>query len=179
MRLFVAINFSESTRRALADLQAELKQIATSGRFVAKENLHLTLVFLGTCNAAQCEQAIQVVGGICAAPFPIEITHLAHFRREDGDVWWAGLRESVPLRALQRDLAGKLRTAGFSLEDRLYTPHITLARQVVTDMHEKTVPPFGETVGRIHLMKSEHVDGRFVYTPVWEKGLTPIGVPPS
>jgi len=179
MRLFVAINFSESTRRGLVSLQAELKQTATRGRFTAEENLHLTLAFLGACDRAQCQQAIRVVDSICTAAFPIEITRISRLQRTDGDIWWTGLRESAPLKALQGDLTDKLRIAGFVLEDRPYTPHITLGRQMVTDMDEKTVSPFGETVEQIHLMKSEQVDGKLVYTSVWEKGLTPSGAPLS
>lgn len=175
MRLFVAINFSESTCRALAALQVELRESARRGRFVAEENLHLTLAFLGACDVEQCKRAVRVVEDVCAVPFPIEITHLGRFRREDGDIWWAGIRESAPLRELQRDLTDKLCTAGFALENRPYTPHITLARQVVADAAEKTVSPFGETVVHIHLMESTHVGGKLIYTPVCEKGLAQVG----
>lgn len=179
MRLFVAINFSEATRRGLSALQSELKQLATRGRFTAEENLHLTLAFLGVCDTAQCARAIRVVDSICAAPFSIEITHISRFQKPEGDIWWSGLRESAPLSELQRDLTDKLRITGFALEERPYTPHITLGRQVVTNMSEKMVSPFGETVNQIHLMRSAHIGGKLVYTSVWEKGLTPIGVPPS
>jgi len=171
MRLFAAIRFGEVTRRALTSLQTELRKSAVRGRFTAPENLHLTLVFLGECNEVQTEAAKGVVGETIAGPFPLEIDGPGRFSRDGGDVRWARVRECAPLLDLQRDLTERFRSAGFVLERRRYTPHITLARQVVTRVEAKAVPPFGEVVTEIHLMKSERIDGRLVYTSIYEREL--------
>lgn len=166
MRLFVAINLQETTRRGLVSLQEGLRRVSAGGRFTTPENLHLTLAFLGECDPAQAVAVRGVMDEVRFAPFPIEIHRLGCFRRAGGDIWWAGVRESEPLLALQRDLADGLRAAGFSLETRAYTPHITLAREVRTGAGEKTVPPFGETVMKIDLMQSERIRGKLSYTAI-------------
>jgi len=175
MRLFIAVNLTEPTRRALSELQGELKQSAIRGSFTPPQNLHLTLAFLGECGEAQAEAAKEAMMELDHGSFSIEIDRLGRFRWDDGDIWWAGVRENACLRGLQADLTDQLSVRGFTLEVRAYTPHITLARRVTGDMEEKTVSPFGETVTKIHLMKSEHIGGRLSYTPVWEKGLAQRG----
>ncbi|MDR1089221.1 MAG: hypothetical protein LBL23_08145 [Coriobacteriales bacterium] len=48
MRLFVAVTFSDEVKDSLAILARELERQASAGRFVPRENFHLTLAFLGT-----------------------------------------------------------------------------------------------------------------------------------
>ena len=167
MRLFIAINFSEGTRTRLVWLQDELQLGAVRGRFTAPENLHLTLAFLGQCTPAQTAAAKATMDAVAFRPFPIEIDHLGRFQRERGDIWWAGVRMSNPLMVLQQDLIDRLLAAGFQLETRLFRPHITLGRDIITDTQTKTVPPFGETVCTIFLMQSEHLSGKLSYTPIY------------
>jgi len=166
MRLFIAINLKEATRNALASLQKGLRQNATRGYFSDPENLHLTLAFLGECDPAEGSAVRTVLSALRFASFPLEINRLGRFRREGGEIWWAGIAESEPLHTLWRDLTKELRTAGFHLEARKFTPHITLAREVVTTEKERTVPPFGETVTQIELMKSERIEGKLTYTAI-------------
>jgi len=47
MRLFIAINFNDEIKDALCDASAELMAAAKRGRTPRRENLHLTLVFIG------------------------------------------------------------------------------------------------------------------------------------
>jgi 2'-5' RNA ligase len=47
MRLFIAIDFNKEIKKKLVDLQANLKDMAVSGRWKYIDNLHLTLKFLG------------------------------------------------------------------------------------------------------------------------------------
>ena len=166
MRLFVAINLNEATRSALASLQEELRESAIRGRFSTRENLHLTLAFLGECDSIQTAAACAAMDAQSFAPFSLEINRLGCFRREGGEIWWAGAVASEPLLALQQDLAKSLRAAGFRLEERQFRPHITLAREVVAPEKERTVPPFSETVTRIDLMKSERIGGKLMYTAI-------------
>ena len=61
MRLFIAINFNDSTLKKLLAVQEELKNKAVKGRFSWPENLHLTLAFLGECDEAGLEAAIDAM----------------------------------------------------------------------------------------------------------------------
>ena len=83
--------------------------------------------------------------------------------------WWAGLREDKPLMDLQREVEHKLALCGFEMDGRRYNPHITLGREVVTDVSPWRIEPFGETVTSVELMKSERIDGKLTYTAIYRR----------
>lgn len=166
MRLFIAINFSPEMRGHLLSLQSELRRHAVRGRFTPPENLHLTLAFLGECSEKEAQTAAGVMDGLAFGSFPVSVGRVGRFRRDKGDLWWAGLDESRALLHLQEELSLKLKNAGFTLEDRKFKPHITLARDVVTDGPPWTLQPFEEDVCAIDLMRSEQIAGRLTYTSI-------------
>ena len=47
MRLFISIRFDNKILDALSRFQASLKKLGVTGRFTPRENLHLTLAFIG------------------------------------------------------------------------------------------------------------------------------------
>ena len=170
MRLFVAVNFSDETRAKLVALRDELRQKAASGRFSAPENIHLTLAFLGERDAEQTARAKAAIDAVnFPAPFAVAFDHIGRFRRNGSDIWWAGIRENKQLLSLYQDLTDKLTAAGFVFEKRRYSPHVTLAREVVTNEPPREIEPFSETVTAIELMKSEHIRGKLTYTAIHEK----------
>ena len=163
MRLFIAINFSDKTRFSLLALRDALRNKSTRGNFSSPENLHLTLVFLGECDTKQSTAVKTIMEGVLFQPIKIEINRIGMFKRGSGGIWWAGVHENKPLMDLQRDLTNKLITAGFKLDTRKYSPHITLGREVVTDERERALVPFGETINAIDLMVSERIQGKLTY----------------
>lgn len=169
MRLFTAIRFGPATRSRLADLTEELRRHSQRGRFTAPENLHLTLVFLGECNERQVSAAKKAMDQVDFDAVPLLIHRLGTFRRNRRDLWWAGVEENHALAALQKDLRSHLMDAGFALADRRYEPHITLGREILTEMEPWVIEPFGEAVACIELMKSEQLSGRLTYTPIHRK----------
>ena len=169
MRLFIAVNFCDDTRSRLLDLRDELRFRSERGNFSLPENLHLTLAFLGECGAGQTAAAKAAMDTLSFAPLDIQIERIGRFRRGVGELWWAGVKECEPVLDLQRELTDKLITAGFSLDKRKYSPHITLGREVVTDASPWRIEPFGEAVSGIDLMKSERVYGKLTYTAIYSK----------
>ena len=166
MRLFIAVNFNNDTRSRLATLSDELRALSVRGNFSLPENIHLTLAFLGDCDLKQAGAARKAIDIISFDPFDIFIESVGRFKRGGGDIWWAGLRESKPLLAMQRTLTENLENAGFSLDKREYKPHITLGREVVTETSPWRIEPFGETISHIDLMKSERIAGKLTYTAI-------------
>ena len=167
MRLFVAVNFNDDTRSRLLALTDELRSKSERGSFVLPGNLHLTLAFLGECNDNQLNDSITAMEKTTYEPFDMYIDCLGCFKRNDGDLWWAGVRRSDALFNLQRSLSGNLKNAGFRLDDKRYKPHITLGRKVVTDLKPRKIEPFGQKVSKIDLMKSERIDGVLTYASVF------------
>ena len=177
MRLFAAINFNSKTQRRLLDLRDELSGKSRRGNFSFSENLHLTLAFLGECDSKQTAAVKSVLGAVIFEPFDISVYCVGRFKRDGGDIWWAGMRESEPLLTLQNDLTDKLAAAGFTLERRKYSPHITLGREIATDIKPWQIEPFGETVTAIDLMKSERINGKLTYTSIFTCEADQIGRP--
>ena len=169
MRLFIAINFSSGVRSRLLALQGELRAKSARGSFTLPENLHLTLAFLGECDREQLASAKAAVDAVSFEPFSINIDHVGYFRRCDGNIWWAGVRESRPLLVLQSQLTERLISEDFALDGRKYSPHITLGRKVERDIDPWEIEPFDETVASIELMKSERIQGKLTYTEVHRK----------
>jgi len=104
-------------------------------------------------------------GAMARAGFPVSGVNMPE--HSAGAIWWAGVRETPPMLDMQRDLTGRLTDAGFTLDRRKFSPHITLGRKVVTDAVPRRIKPFGETVYNIDLMVSEHIDGKLTYTPIY------------
>ncbi len=167
MRLFVAINFNDETRARLLALRDELRSRSARGNFSAPENLHLTLAFIGEVSPKKVEKVEAILETVAFEPFDVSINRLGTFSR--GTLWWAGLREDKPLMDLQREVEHKLALCGFEMDGRKYSPHVTLGREVVTDVSPWRIEPFGETVTSVELMKSERIGGRLIYTAVYRR----------
>lgn len=174
MRLFIAVNFQKETSSNLLALQAELRAQSTRGRFSAPENLHLTLVFLGECDESQRTAAQEAMDAVDFESFPITVDRVGRFRGDRGDTWWAGVSESRSLLDLQQRLTNELIKLGFSLEKRQYNPHITLGRNITSRFSPRAIEPFGESVSRMELMKSEQNDGELTYTSIYLKHSTAL-----
>ncbi len=170
MRLFIAINLNTATKSRLIDIQDAIRRNSRSGRFSTKENLHLTLAFMGECNETQVNAIKEAMTGLTFEPFELTVDAIGRFKRPGGDIWWAGIKRTRELLKLQNDLSKALRSRGFSLDSRPYNPHITLGRQVVTEYRFAPLEPFGETVSTIDLMRSQRLSGKLVYTSIFRRG---------
>ncbi|MCL2492089.1 MAG: RNA 2',3'-cyclic phosphodiesterase [Coriobacteriia bacterium] len=166
MRLFIAVNLNIETREHVLRLQSELREQAQSGHYTAPQNLHLTLIFLGECDDWQKEKAVSVLDEVVFEPFDMIVERMGRFRRDRGDIWWAGVRNTPALRTVQQDLFEQLKDASFELEKRRFRPHITLARSIHGEAKPREISSFAEHVTRIDLMVSERIGGRLVYTPI-------------
>jgi 2'-5' RNA ligase len=166
LRLFIAINFSQTVKSGLLALRDELLTHSERGRFSQPEHLHLTLAFLGECDPQEAQTAKSIINSISFEPFEIIIDRIGYFTRDGGDTWWAGVRENKALSVVQQSLTNKLTTAGFLLEKRSYKPHITLGREVITRESARPIEPFGQKVSAIELMKSERINGKIIYTVI-------------
>lgn len=167
MRLFIAILFDEETVERLAGIRDSLHDRALRGSFVSRDNLHLTLEFLGECDDKEKRLAIEAMEAVHFEPFDLTIDSIGFFSRQEGDTWWAGLEHSRPLACLQKELHGELAARGLSLQGRPYRPHITLGRRVVTTSDVGRIDPIHVHVDSIDLMLSERTDNGMVYTSLY------------
>jgi len=130
MRVFVAVKIPTVIRAALADFIKELRAIAPEAKWVRAENLHVTLKFLGNADESKC-LAIEAALAQVHSPqvVSLDFRGLRFFPNEKRPrVFWAGMEASANLNALAADVDRAAHQLGFPLEDRPFTPHLTLAR---------------------------------------------------
>jgi 2'-5' RNA ligase len=144
MRLFVALEIPAAVRDNLAALIAELRELSARvadkrPRWVRRENLHVTLKFIGEASPAKLEGIRGALSAIRSnAPVEITFRGLGFFPNEQYPrILWAGLGASANLSPLAADIDGALETQGTALERRAFAPHLTLARIEPPGLHEK------------------------------------------
>lgn len=167
MRLFIALQLNSEMKNALTDLQDRMQRLGVRGNFTRRENLHLTLAFIG--EYPDPEDVIDVLETIRFKPFQISLEGIGSF----GRLWWAGLSGSDELRILTRRLRRGLAEAGIPYDRKKFSPHITLVRKPLTRdgaIPEEILqdPPQGKmTVDHISLMRSDRGRHGMIYTELY------------
>jgi len=126
MRLFIGIPMSHEVTEQLAAVRARLERPADGLRWSAPESWHITLQFLGATSPGQYDCVLSHLRAVNAKPVPVQLEGLGFFERTG--VFFAGVRVSPELAALQKIIATAMSGCGFEPEERPYHPHITLAR---------------------------------------------------
>lgn len=124
-RIFFGIQPDDGALRALLRAQSA---IGADGRGMAPENLHLTLAFLGSCDAAREACANRAALGVRAEPFQLRLDRCGHFERPR-IVHLHPDETPPPLLSLHRGLCAALRACDFR-PPRAFKPHLTLFRGV-------------------------------------------------
>lgn len=171
MRLFVAILLSEEIKTEIQKTIITLRSHAISGTFVSKENLHLTLAFLGETN--HLKNAKRALDRVEASGFSLTTEKCGVFHRDDGDIFWVGIQRTPELLNIASKTQQALQAENFKMENRSFTPHITLARRLVCASQPNIfIPKLTMSVTEISLMCSERKENGMVYTEVYKKKLT-------
>lgn len=143
MRLFVAVYPPESViAHTVAAIDAlSIGRAAADGvnvRLAKREQLHVTLVFLGEVPEDRRDDAETAVragvgrwagGRDGSGPPALRLAGGGRFGRGRFTVLWLGLRGDVPaLRDLARDVRRELRRSRLPFDDKPFKPHLTIAR---------------------------------------------------
>jgi 2'-5' RNA ligase len=183
MRLFIAANFDGELTGRILEIQEILRALAVKGNFSRRENLHLTLVFLGETGADLVPAIRDIIAALPSpGPFTLNFSRAACFRHSGKELWYIGaapdsrgMERLLALRAsLVQGLEGLAASAssrppadgeGLSFDRRPFNAHITLGRELKLN---RELAPFSvqieAPIRRISLMQSEHRDRRTVYT---------------
>ena len=97
---------------------------------VERENIHLTLRFLGEIPVALIDEIYKVMLSVKAEPFEIEIRGVGAFPRITSPrVIWIGVVEGADkLKEIHKQLETGLRKLGIRPDSKGFEPHITIAR---------------------------------------------------
>ncbi len=125
MRLFVAVDLPEAVKDQLAALRTPVP----TARWVGREQMHLTLFFIG--ETGRVDAVKDALAGVQAGRFEMALAGVGRFPpagRRPPRVLWAGVDAPPALHQLQAQVSAALVGAGFRANERPFSPHITLAR---------------------------------------------------
>lgn len=133
-RVFIAIELPTTLCARIIDhidrLRSSIAEVRAS--WSRKENLHLTLKFLGDIPVTKVEALAQAAQSAASrvSPFDIIVGGCGAFPpRGQPRVLWIGIEDHAgKLASLQTALEDECAKAGFSRAERPFRPHLTIAR---------------------------------------------------
>jgi 2'-5' RNA ligase len=187
LRAFVALEIPPDLQQAVSDAIAPLQaSIGPLVRWVPKQNLHLTLKFLGDISAANVEMLSQMLRAE-AELFPCFDLHLRGLgsfpNPKRPRVIYIGVEAPAALDSLQRGIEAAARRLGYESEERGFSAHLTVGRvkqhisaseqQFIRRALEETrIEALGTTrVDSVHLYKSDLRPAGSVYTRLYSAPL--------
>jgi RNA 2',3'-cyclic 3'-phosphodiesterase len=179
MRVFFAIEFEEELKDYLLNIQKDIREHCLAGNFTLRENFHLTLRFIGEQNQSQTEQLITALKETAADThaFKLMLNKVGKFDKGNRKIIWVGLQKSQELDNLYGQLETVLEKYRYKREDRGFSPHITLAREVKLDnfeaiVNKEVVDNLTIKVKSISLMESKRIDNKLCYIPIVREDFT-------
>jgi 2'-5' RNA ligase len=130
-RCFVAIDLdNEILKNALIEAQRTIEATGADIKSVERENIHITLRFLGEIPEVQTARVADVVRSIEFKPIKLSFEGVGVFPSSARpSVIWAGVTGEVPeVLYVLTTLEKMLEDLGFERERRGFQPHLTLCR---------------------------------------------------
>ena len=132
-RIFIAVNLPEDTKNRLGEYQQKWLDLPV--RWTKKENIHITLIFLGYLSDEELLEVIEATRETAARTpaFSINFSKICYGppKKMPPRMVWVEGEKSEELGKLQSDLENSLLSfsvKGLEREKRAYSPHITLGR---------------------------------------------------
>jgi 2'-5' RNA ligase len=179
VRLFLAVDFDDGLRRALGKAQERLGRVGAHVKWVERENLHLTVKFIGEVPMLQTREICDAAGSLLkdVPAFTLTVRGAGRFpERGLPRVVWAGVEEpSGNLERACRALNDGLAPLGVPRENRRFSPHLTLGRvrgperaaDLDAALEELAGTEFGfQTIDEVALKQSEPGRAGPTYTDV-------------
>lgn len=167
IRTFVALDPGKAIRDRLASLQDKLAPAGADVKWVERENLHVTMLFLGEVDERDVLDVCRTVGRVCAErpafPATIEGANCFGNPRRPRTLWVGVGEGAAEITALHDDMETALMELGcYRREERAFTPHITLGRvgnsadELAAALLKHRDWKAGDTVIRaVHVMSSQ------------------------
>ncbi len=164
MRLFLAIVPDNRIKDELYMVQKRLQMQGVKGNFTTRENMHLTLAFIGEYNDPG--YVSDVLSQIEFEPVRLVIDGFGSF----GDLFWIGIKEHKGLETNVKRIRRALADNAIPFDKKKFTPHMTIARKIRYDKGFPTDAPFPAAmdVECISLMRSDRGKSGMIYTVVDE-----------
>jgi RNA 2',3'-cyclic 3'-phosphodiesterase len=129
MRLFTAVDIPNEVKIALGTMIGRLRPAAKL-KWTDVEKLHITTKFIGEWPEERLEEMRAVLAGV-GSPGAIRIAIRGVCWTPDARhprMLWAGVEAAPGLESLAHETEQAVQILGAPVEDRKYSPHLTLAR---------------------------------------------------
>lgn len=123
MRLFTAIAIPDDVAQHLVLMQAGVP----GARWSTREQLHLTLRFIGEVDGRDAAAIDDALSTIVAPGFRLTLKGVGQFGGKNPSALWVGVEANDSLIHLERKIESALQRVGQRAESRKFTPHVTLA----------------------------------------------------
>ena len=161
MRLFIAIQLSNDMKDSIEAVQDEFRDQGVKGNYTIRENMHLTLAFIG--EYGDLDRVLDALENVEFAPFDMTLNRVGNFT----DLWWTGINNNKELNDLVKSVRHALAEAGIPFDRKRFMPHITFLRKPVytgSDDLSTNLKPTTMKVEHISLMLSTRGKNGMIYS---------------
>lgn len=123
MKLFVALAIPDNVALRLSVLQTGVP----GARWQSREQMHLTLRFIGEVDGRVMRDIDDALAGIHAPSFSLELKGVGEFGHDKPHALWADIAPNDALLHLQRKIERAVQQIGIPPDKHKYKPHVTLA----------------------------------------------------
>jgi len=124
MRLFVALAIPAPVAQSIMLIQGGVP----GARWQTREQLHLTLRFIGEADGRGASMLDDAFSNIEAPGFELQLHGVGQFGNKQPHTLWAAARASEALAHLQRKVDNAIRRVGQAQDAHKFTPHVTVGR---------------------------------------------------
>jgi 2'-5' RNA ligase len=130
MRIFIGIDLDSQVRTRIERFLQGAHGFAPDARWARPESLHVTLKFIGE----QPQERVEAISGklreIKSDPIEIHFAGYGFFpTAKAARVFWIGIEAGPQLAELAERIDAAAADLGIPREERVYSPHLTLARR--------------------------------------------------
>ena len=183
MRTFIAVEVPQNVQEKVGSYIGTLKGLIKGVKWVAQNNLHFTIKFLGEVEESQLSEIQQCVTEAVtdSGLFTVSLSGIGFYPSEKNPkVIWIGTDGGVDtLIDIFHHLEESLEHLGFDREEKTFSPHLTIGR---AKRYSKVKIPEGlpefdsmvfEVTG-IAVMKSTLTPSGPIYEKMFERHLTQV-----
>jgi len=128
VRAFIALELSDEIRARLSEAQEVLKQCTARMTWVERENIHITVKFLGEVDDKLIPDIKTALASIPFGSFPINTGVITINNPHRPFTVWCTIEDGGCGAQFLDLVENSLNSLGFACEKRKYRPHATVAR---------------------------------------------------
>ena len=185
IRTFIALETPETVTKVALSLQSSVKVNPKAVRWVRKENIHVTLRYIGHTAPGEVEKINRLLSEIVGqnSDLSLNVSGTGCFpKKERPRILWLGVDGDVlELKLLVEMINSEMDQLGYPQEERNYSPHISIGRirypqkvtPDVTDFLSAEYEPISWNIPKVVFYQSELLPSGAIYSILGTHNLNP------